>query len=195
MHVWPSDMHLALDDLRSNQAFTVISVATPVTENRAQARAIIRIALRDTLAAFLGQSAESILLDSSPGQPMQLDPVCGGMRLSLSHMPGLSVAAISRVSAVGVDLMQVDRSAIEASDWRQMVLDYLGPSVSDLLHKTPTAQRPYAFAEAWTRLESCLKCLGLALTEWDPRLARQLLNCHVMGLDLPESCRGSIALL
>lgn len=188
-------MHLALDDLRSDQAFTVISVATPVTENRVQARTIIRIALRDTLAAFLGQSAESILLDSRPGQPVQLDPTWGGMHLSLSHMPGLSVAAISRVSAVGVDLMQVDRVVIETSDWRQMVRDYLGPSASDLLHNTPPAQRPGVFAEAWTRLESCLKCMGLPLTEWNPRLAQQLLNCHVMGLDLPESCCGSIAML
>ena len=60
---------------------------------------------------------------------------------------------------------------------------------------TVPAQRPGVFAEAWTRLESCLKCVGLPLTEWNPRLAQQLLNCHVMGLDLPESCCGSIAML
>jgi 4'-phosphopantetheinyl transferase len=187
-------MHLAIDELRSYQAFTVISVATPATENRVQARALIRVALRDTLAAFLGQSAETILLDSRPGKPMQVDSAWGGVHLSLSHMPGLSIAAISRVSAVGVDVMHDAMGAVEMSDWTLVAREYLGPSVSDLLHNRPHAQRKAAFAQAWTRLESCLKCMGLPLTEWNPHLAQQLPNCHVMGLDLPEGCRGSIAM-
>ena len=82
---------------------------------------------------------------------------------------------------------------MESSDWRQMARDYLGLSASDVLHNTPLAQRPAAFAEAWTRLESCLKFVGLPLTEWNPHLAQQVLNCHVMALALPERCRGSLA--
>ena len=177
-------MHLALDALRSEQGFTVIRVATPDTENRVQARALIRVALRETLAAFLGQSAENILLDAA----------WGGMHVSLSHMPGLSIAAISSVWAVGVDLMHVGGGALEMPDWRQVAQDYLGPTVSALLQNTPAAQRPAAFAEAWTRHEACLKCIGLPLTEWNPPLAQRLVQCHTMALALPEHCRGSIAI-
>jgi 4'-phosphopantetheinyl transferase len=187
-------MRLALGELRGDKAFTVISVATPATENRVQARALIRLALRETLAAFFRQPAETILLDSRPGQAVRIDSAWGGMHVSLSHMAGLSVAAISRVSAIGVDLMQIDTGAPEMSDWGQVTRDYLGPSVSDLLHNTLPAQRPAAFAEAWTRLEACLKCNGLQLTEWNSELANSLLDCDVLALALPEGWRGSIAI-
>lgn len=49
-------MDLTLDELGSDQAFTVI-----------------RVDHRDTLAAFLGQSTETILLDSRPG--LGLSPI------------------------------------------------------------------------------------------------------------------------
>ena len=194
VHAWPKCRRLALDALRSDQAFTVISVATPATENRVQARARIRHALCDTLAAFRGQSAEAEVLDSRPGQPVQLGSAWAGIHVSLSHMAGLSVAAINRVSAIGVDVMHVDRGPMEMPDWQHVARDYLGPSTSDMLRNTLPAQRPAAFAEAWTRLESCLKCNGLQLTEWNPHLAQQLLNCHFLALTLPERCCGSIAL-
>lgn len=194
VHAWPTCRHRALDALRCDQAFTVISVATPATENRVQARALIRHALRDTLAAFLGQSEQAVVLDSRPGKPVQLGAAWAGMHVSLSHMAGLSIAAIGRGVTIGVDVMHVDGGLLETPDWQHVARDYLGPSTTDMLHNTPPAQRPALFAEAWTHLESSLKCNGLQLTEWSPGLAQQLLSCHVMALALPESCRGSIAI-
>lgn len=200
VHAWPQCVDMAVDALRSNRALTVISVPTPATTNRLQARKRIRVALRETLAKFFNQPVASITLVSQPGRAIcAVNSSHGCLQVSVSHMPGISLAAITRLvgAGVGVDLMQVDQDAKAMPDWThnwsQVALDYLGPVESGLLKSTPSTQRPAAFAEAWTRLEACLKCLGLALTEWTPILEKKLAVCHVMTLALPENYRGAVA--
>jgi len=194
VHAWPQRMQQAVDELRSNRALTVISVPTPVTTSRLLARALIRTALRETLAVFLDQPVSSIMLVSRPGQAIGVDSPLARLNVSVSHMPGMSVAAIGRTAAIGVDLMHLDQGAEEMADWAQVALDYLGPTVAALLQRTAPAQRSAAFAREWTRFEACLKCLGLAMTEWSPVLAEQLATCRVMVLALPENCHGAIAI-
>ncbi len=194
VYAWPQSMQLAVDELRSGQALTVISVPTPATTNRLLARDLIRTALRETLAVVLDQPAASITLVSGPGQAIWVDSPLARLHVSVSHTPGVSVAAIGRGAAIGVDLMHVDQGAEAMLDWARVALDYLGPTVTVLLQSTSPAQRPAAFAQAWTRFEACLKCLGLALTEWTPVLEQQLTTCRVMALTLPENCRGAIAI-
>lgn len=194
VHAWPQSVQLAVDELRSDRAMTVISVPSPVTTNRLLARDLVRAALRQTLAAFLCQPLASITLVSLPGQAIRVDSPLARLHLSVSHMPGMSVAAISRGAAIGVDVMRVERDAAAMPDWARVALDYLGPTVSDRLQRTPPAQRPAAFAQAWTNFEACHKCLELGLTEWTPVLAQQLATCRDMALALPENCRGAIAI-
>ena len=90
--------------------------------------------------------------------------------------------------------MHVGGLAADMPDWAQVALDYLGPAEAAQLHISSPAHRPAAFAEAWTRHEACLKCFGLELTEWTPALASQLASCQVMGLSLPDHCRGTVAI-
>ena len=199
VHAWPQCIDMAVDELRSSQALTVISVPTPATTNRLQARELIRVALRETLAKFFNQPAASITLVSQPGRAIYvMNSPHGCLQVSVSHMPGMSLAAITKLTGVGVDLMQVDQDVKVMFDWThnwaQVALDYLGPVESGLLKSTPSSYRPTAFAEAWTRLEARLKCLGLALTEWTPILEKQLAACHVMALALPENYCGAIAI-
>lgn len=193
VHAWPQGMQAAVDELRSCQAMTVISVATPTTSNRLLASALIRTALREAIAMFLNQPVTSITLVSRPGQAIEVNSPLARLNVSVSHMPGMSVAAIGRTAAIGVDLMHVGQGAEEMADWAQVALDYLGPTVADFLQRTALAQRSAAFVQEWTRFEACLKCLGLAMTEWSPVLAQQLATCRVMALALPEDCRGAIA--
>ena len=194
VHAWPQQMPLAVDALRSNLGLTVISVATPATHDRLLARQLIRNALRTLVGKFLDRPAASIALVSHPGQGISLDFSFAQLHLSVSHMPSSSVAAISRRSAIGVDVMHVGGLAGDMPDWAQVALDYLGPAeAAQLLFSSP-AHRPAAFAEAWTRHEACLKCFGLELTEWTPALARQLASCQVMGLSLPDHCCGTVAI-
>ena len=194
VHAWPQRMQLAVDELRSSQALTVISVPAPATTDRSLARDLIRTALRETLGVFLDQPAAAITLVSHPGQAIRVDSPLARLQVSVSHMPGMSVTAIARGAVIGVDVMHIDQGVEKMPDWTGVALDYLGPEVTALLLRTAPAQRSAAFAREWTRFEACLKCLGSAMTEWTPVLARQLATCRVMALALPENCRGAIAI-
>ena len=186
-------MQNAVNTLASDHAMAIISVSMPGTTSRILARERIRAALRETLAEFLDQPAESITLVSRPGQPIRLAWPFERLQVSVSHMPGMSVAAIGRCGAIGVDVMQIDQSAESMLDWAGVARDYLGPTVTNALQHTCPTQRPAEFTQAWTRFEACLKCLGMALTEWTPTLARQLAECSVMALALPANCHGALA--
>ena len=194
VHAWPQQMPLAVDALRSDPGLTVISVATPATHDRPMARQLIRNALRTLIGKFLDRPAASIVLVSQPGHGISLDLPGAQLHLSVSHMPSLSVAAISRRSAIGVDVIGVGGLGGDLPDWAQVALDYLGPAHAALLRSSSPAHRPAAFAEAWTRYEACLKCFGLELTEWTPALARRLANCQVLALSLPDERCGTVAI-
>ena len=187
-------MQAAVDELRSCRAVTVISMATAPASNRLLARDLVRTALRETIAVFLNQPVESVALVSRPGQAIEVDSPGTRLRLSVSHLPGMSAAALSRGRAIGLDVMQVEPDAAGMPDRARVALDYLDPQVSACLQRASPTQRPAIFAEAWTHFEASLKCLGVALTEWTPALAQRLATCQVGALALPENCRGAIAL-
>lgn len=193
VHGWPQGMAQAVQELRAGPALAVISVPTPATTCRGLARECIRTALRETLALYLEQAPASIVLLSRPGQPMEVAEPFSHLHVSVSHMPGLSVAAIGTGAAMGIDVMHVDQGVPQMPDWERVARDYLGAAATAWLQSTPPAQRPAAFAQAWTCFEARLKCLGLGLTEWTPALEQKLAPCHAMALALPENCRGAIA--
>lgn len=191
VHTWPAGLPQALADLRGNAGLTVISVATPLTASRPEARQAIRHALQSTVAALLEQPLSSIALLSHPGQPVQLQAPGAPLHVAISHMPGLSVAAICTRGAVGVDVMATP--AQDLSDWAQIARDYLGPLAEKVLHQQSGAQRPTAFTQAWVRLEARLKCLGLGLTEWTPTLAMRLARVDTAALALAPPSVGAVA--
>lgn len=191
VHARPDGLALALADLHGPAGLTVIAVATPLTASRAEARQTLRHALQHTLAAFLNQPVSAITLLSSPGQPVRVQAIGKPVHVALSHMPGLSVAAISRRGVVGVDVM--DSPPQELPDWASVARDYLGPHITAALCQQPPTERPAAFAQAWVRLEARLKCSGLALTEWTPALDRQLAGCPTAALALLPSGVGAVA--
>ncbi len=191
-HAWPEDMPLALEALASAQGLAVIRIDWPGPTSRPTARAGIRAALCATVAAYLGQPVSTIALRSIPGQALVLDAPDLGMGLSISHEAGTSLAALHVHGAVGLDVLRVDQDALP--DWAQVAHDYLGPAAHARLARRAPAHRAAAFAQEWSRLEACLKCLGVALTEWTPALAQELASCHVRALDLPAPWCGALAL-
>lgn len=194
VHVWPDSAPLALDELRSERAWTVISLVTPDTTLRHAARARIRTALQDLLGALLRRPAASIALISQPGQAILLDWPETRIGLSVSHAAGLSVAAIRLGGAIGIDLIRVESGAAELPDWERVAQDYLGPQSCRQLATLPSAQRAVAFAQAWSRWEASLKCLGLGLTEWTPALQSRLASCAISALAVPEPYAGAMAI-
>ena len=191
VHDWPDSLAQALADLRG-VGMTVLSVPTPLTAHRTDARHAIRHAVQHMLAAFLDCPAASVVLPSRPGQaPQVVAPGAEHVHLSISHLPSLSVAAISLRGPVGVDVMAVDTQSLP--DWADVAHDYLGPLAAKVLQHTPPHERSAAFANTWTALEARLKCLGLGLTEWTPGLAARLQGCTVISLTLPAGSCGVLA--
>ena len=193
VHAWPQSLPHALADLCGHAGLAVIRVDIPLTANRPDARLAIRHALQSTVAALLDQPLSSITLLSSPGQPVQLLAPGANLHVAISHMPGLSIAAICSHGSVGVDVMATPTQ--DLPNWAQLAHDYLGPLVKKALQHTPSAQRPAAFAQAWVSLEARLKCLGLGLTEWTPALGQRLGACGCWPVDLREGGCGAVARL
>jgi 4'-phosphopantetheinyl transferase len=194
VHLWPDDLASALADLRGGLGgVTVIGQSLPLTASRAEARAAIRQALTQTLAAFFKRPAAAFTLVSHSGRALQV--IASGaapVQVSISHMAGFSVAAISTRGSVGVDVMAVEAALLPG--WEVVALDYLGPHAAAALHGAAPAALAHAFAQAWVAWEARLKCLGLGLTEWTPGLALRLSACDVQALALPPGLSGALAL-
>lgn len=170
----------------------VLMVATPETTVRHEARSLVRTALRSFLAKLAGCAPEAVALHTEPGKAphAKLDDL--GVQLSISHEAGLSLAAVRTGGKVGVDLMRAADAAMP--DWQAIAADYLGQATLAAITGHDAGQQPAAFAQAWTRHEAALKCLGLPLQEWTPALGRELARCHVRELALPPSYVGAVAL-
>ena len=197
VHRWPQRAAEALLALQSEAACVAISVATPDTENRTDARASIREALRTLVAEYLKQTAATIEFSSRSGVALALLHPAHSMGLSISHAPGCSVAAVHLRQAVGIDVVRVETNPVEADgapfEWEQVAHEYLGPAVHQRLATTLPTERARAFAQAWSHLEAGLKCLGHGLTEWTPALEQALECCTFTALDLPPPLSGTLA--
>ncbi len=174
-------------------------LATDGGRSRSEARAQIRLAVRQVLARLLARSPEQIVLTSTPGQAPViviegvLHQACG-IGLSISHEAGLSLAAINLHGPIGVDLMRVPQASAQES-WSDLLLlarDYLGPACAARLAGVTPQLRRTAFASAWTTHEASLKCRGLGLAEWCAALP--LVALQIAALDLPAPFIGSVAM-
>lgn len=197
VHRWPQQAADALLALQSDAACVVIAVVTPDTENRSLARASIRAALRELLAAHWKQPVASIQLSGRSGEALALLSPAHRVGMSISHAPGCSVAAVHLRNAVGIDVVRVNTNGVGAEgtpfDWDQVAHDYLGPAAHHRLQRIAPSARAFAFAQAWSQLEAGLKCLGQGLTEWTPAQGQALDRCTVMALNLPPALRGTLA--
>ena len=154
--------------------------------DRPRARVRIREAIHDALLALTGDSVT--LHGASGAAPWAIGADGKRIGLSISHEGALSIAAIHLHGAVGVDMLHTQLPA----DALAVTLDYLGPAAAQALTVADPADRPAAFAAAWTDHEARLKCLGIDLGEWrdDPLLA----TCRVASLELPQGLTGTLAL-
>lgn len=170
-------------------ALQVVAVVHAPATSRALARERIRLALRQVAAAALDLAADRLTLHSTPGSAprLLLDGKPCGAGVSISHTDGAAFAAFHAHGAIGIDVMPVQ----DIADWREVARDYLGPDALALLAATPAPRRPLALAQAWTRREAQLKCLGLALGEW----TAQPDHCRYLALELPAGYAGALAIL
>ncbi|HXE40807.1 MAG TPA: 4'-phosphopantetheinyl transferase superfamily protein [Azonexus sp.] len=169
----------------------VIAVRTPDTPHRDAARHLVRQTLGKTLGEMLAVDEHSLSLLSQPGQGIRLAPPWQDIGISVSHEPGLSLAAIHRAGPVGIDLL---RLGPPLPDLDRLARDYLGPFTVAALAALPATQRQPAFAGAWCRLEAGLKCLGTPLGEWTPEIGQQLAGCTYTDIAMPAGWVAAVAI-
>ncbi|WP_294768423.1 4'-phosphopantetheinyl transferase superfamily protein [uncultured Rhodoferax sp.] len=191
---WPEEAAKVQVALRQGNT-VVLCIPQASGGNRPTARASVRQALQTALGGWLDCPPASVVLQSAPGSPVQLQsPPAPGLKpgLSISHEHGLSLAAIAPQGPVGVDLLAT--SALpNADECLRLAQDYLGPQASQSLAALPVAQRASAFARAWTAWEARLKCVGTGLDEWDRQSAPTPCDCCHVELKLPMGFAGSLA--
>lgn len=191
VHPWPGSR----PPIRPLRNPLVISIRTPDTTIRHEARIRIRQALCEVLGGLLDCPADAVHLIAERGRPLQLDLAEQRIGLSVSHESGLTLAAIYPEQRVGIDLIRVPNQPNWLPDWKDVARAYLGEQATGRISRLLPPQQPHAFAHEWARFEACLKCLGLALAETSPALRRSLSQCRVIGLDLPEGLVGKVATL
>ena len=189
VYLWPASSPFLVAAPKVGWDLLVIGVATPDPAPRHAARAQLHGALREVLGLEFGRTPESIELVSAPGQTIKVDLPDHQICLSASHEPGISVAAIHRCGPVGIDIMRLP----EEFDWQPIAHDYLGPQALARIACLPPQAQLHEFAREWTRLEACLKYLGVGLQEWSLSLERQISACHLVELELPPGLFGAVA--
>jgi len=118
-----------------------------------------RAALRRLLAARLRRAPNALcFMTNQHGKPrLVADGVSGAaMAFNVSHAGGFSLIAISRNSAVGVDIERCDAEL----DTRSLEAQVLSPFEREL----EILARP-GFFECWVVKEAVLKALGLGVAE------------------------------
>lgn len=178
--------------LHVENGLVVIALQTELGTQREETRQRVRVAIQEALALLLNCSVSEIKLQSQTGQAVKLADANHHIGLSISHEPGLSVAAINMHGQVGVDLMAID-SIPTYAELPMIAAEYLGAKVAEYISSQTAETQKKAFATAWTTFEASLKLNGLSLVEWSPASDEQLKNVTSIKLNLADGYIGAIA--
>jgi 4'-phosphopantetheinyl transferase len=115
-------------------------------------------ALRRLLARCTGQAPQALRFDLGAfGKPqLRGTPGCA---FSLSHSGDLALVALAGDGEIGVDLEPVR----PMRDTDALVRQCLSERERLHFHALPESERAFAFLQAWTRKEACLKAIGTGL--------------------------------
>ena len=190
VYFWPE----SADSIPINQSLIVIAVNTLPTTLRFQARKLIRIAITHVLAEKLSCPYAEIEFISQSGQPLKLSKPRENIGLSVSHEPGLSIAAINMNGKVGVDLIDI-KSIPNDNEIYKLASEYFGTHVVEYLSLLQRELQKHAFAKAWTEFEARLKYQEQSLIEWTPSNILPLNTFTIQSLDIPEGYIGTVVFL
>ncbi|MDP9109147.1 MAG: 4'-phosphopantetheinyl transferase superfamily protein [Pseudomonadota bacterium] len=185
---WPD--HAALQQQWAAQLPCVIRIAADFSDDRRGARSAIRTALIEALACVLPCAPQRIVLRSTPGSAPQ---VAGhDVAISITHAPGMSLAALARSAAIGIDVLHLPSSTLPAHELVRLAHDYLGTQAQQQIAEAPGSAQARTFATAWTAHEAGLKCLGHPLIEWSNAPRQQLVTLQGAELALPPDWVGAV---
>ena len=151
LDVDPVDQDLSILSVDERRRASRFRIAT--ARNRFVGR---HIHLREALAEYLDQVPASIPLMSRLNEPPRLD-IQSDLRFSLSSSDDISVVAITRERAVGVDVekldLEVDINAVASTAFSHRECQAINAVCS--------LERRALFFRIWTRKEAFVKALGV----------------------------------
>ncbi|WP_198263492.1 4'-phosphopantetheinyl transferase family protein [sulfur-oxidizing endosymbiont of Gigantopelta aegis] len=117
--------------------------------------------MRTVLANYLHIRPQQIeYKKGDQGKPSLANPEAGLIEFNLSHTEDLAILAISKASAVGIDIEHNDRK----TDWQGICKRFFTVSEQDALSVLPEEAQGRAFFDLWTRKEAYMKVLGTGLS-------------------------------
>ncbi|MBR7792132.1 4'-phosphopantetheinyl transferase superfamily protein [Undibacterium sp. FT147W] len=190
---WETQRWSALDYFRQ-QSNVVIGLSFPPNLQRETARQQLHLAITELLMQAFFCAAEQIRLIRVAGSRLQCFVATQEVFISVSHEPGLSLAAISQKQLPGIDLMAVKT----IDDWQDVASIYFSPQQIATLQQAQDGERAVLFAQYWTMLEAHFKCAGIAITEYNAdvqqQIASALKNSCSYALTLPFDYVGALIL-
>ena len=133
-----------------------------------------RCALRTILGEYLEVEPRRLRFDYSPlGKPSLAAEFGGDLRFNLSHSHELALIAVTRGTAVGVDIEHLR----PMSDMAAIVGRFFSSAERQAFEAVAADQQIAAFFRCWTRKEAYLKALGegmsRALDSFDVTLSHE----------------------
>lgn len=132
----------------------------------AQARAFVvaRARLRQILAVYLDLDPQSLRFSSGiAGKPALAAHHAQAPAFNLAHSGAWGVCAVTRGSAVGVDIERLDRQL----DFEQLAAQFFSTGERRWLQTCSPARRRRLFFRIWTRKEAWLKGKGGGFSDPD----------------------------
>ncbi|MBC3811017.1 4'-phosphopantetheinyl transferase superfamily protein [Undibacterium aquatile] len=190
---WEEQCLSALDYF-SQQSNVVISLSFSQNLQREVARQQLHLAITELLMQAFSCTAEQIRLIRIAGSRLQCIIATQEIFISVSHEPGLSVAAISQKQLPGIDLMAIK----PIDDWQNVAGIYFSSQQIAALQQAQDDECAALFAQCWTMMEARFKCAGIAMTEYDEHVQQQmasvLKDCCSYALTLPAGYIGTLIL-
>jgi 4'-phosphopantetheinyl transferase len=117
---------------------------------------IVRVGLRQILAAYLNRACDKItIVKTEYGKPYLID--YPDIQFNISHSSDTLLVAISRIGAVGVDIEQVKP---HRRDFSGLVAKCFAQSEQNYWHSLPDNEKSSEFYRFWTRKEAFVKAVG-----------------------------------
>jgi len=121
---------------------------------------LTRAVLRNVLALYTAQSAESLSFDySAQGKPA-LKNGPADLRFNVSHTEGLAVLALVRDREIGVDAEKIRPQP----DAQKLAKRFFSPREQSFLEKLSGDELQRAFFRCWTHKEAYIKAKGEGLS-------------------------------
>lgn len=141
----------------------------------ARAFVVARARLRQILAIYLDLDPQSLRFSYGiAGKPVLAGQHSQTLAFNLAHSGVWGVCAVTRGSAVGVDIEQLDRQL----DYEQLSAQFFSAGERRWLQACSPARRRRLFFRIWTRKEAWLKGKGGGFSDPDQDISLPQLNGH-----------------